>query len=111
MAVNITFKNAPITLPFGMTMVPVASQYKEHYHLFAQNERYTNRTEIGSIKRGLGGGFLVTVQHRTFEVCGWKIHHEVQQTDKETLLEAATALYLHRINLIEQGVINEEAYK
>lgn len=100
-------KAEPLVLPEGVTLVPVKSEYKEHYNVYAENKDYPNRTEIGNVKKTGEGHFVVEVSYREwaavsgFRVCD-KSFGAVDARKKEA---AVWALYNHRMNLRKQGLI------
>lgn len=102
-------KAEPAILPEGVSLVPVKSKFKEHYNVYAQNKDYPNRTEIGSILKSGEGHFVVEVTYRDwsavsgFRLCD-KSFGDIDARKKEA---AVWALYNHRMNLRNKGLIKE----
>lgn len=95
-------------LPDGVTYVPVLdSEYKNHFQVWAQNDDYPNRTQIGTIKQTGEGHYVCSVTYHKwntvsgFRVCD-KSYGEPNVTD---LVEAIMSLYKHRLNLIAKGLL------
>lgn len=111
MAIKITYNDPrrnQAELPDGVALVKVASDFKDHYRVYAQNGDYPTRTDLGTIKRHAEGHFIIEVEWLKWLDSGMglteKSHGALHIKDAN---EAVIHLYVHRLGLKQKGVINE----